>query len=192
MTQECPLRQCSPASGGNQVHNPMSYRNYPCDSIVVEYFGGKSSDLDAVGEKAFKKQLWQCMMGQALEIKSNIETRRAGNTFGITVWQYNEIWPETTPNPLSTSFFPRVNSRDACSPSIREGRSNPAVTVHSRSHSAIQFMLTCPIDADVITFFTLSGQQVGGAPSNTAALVAQAKSLEGDGNRCSTCIRLQS
>ena len=91
VTQACPMRQCSP-SGGSKVHNPMSYRNYPCDSIVVEYFGGNSSDLDAVGEKAFKKQLWQCMMGQALEIKSNIETRRASNTFGITVWQYNEIW----------------------------------------------------------------------------------------------------
>ena len=46
-----------------------------------------------MGEQVFKKQLWQCMMGQALEMKSNIETRRATNTFGITVWQYNEIWP---------------------------------------------------------------------------------------------------
>jgi len=46
-----------------------------------------------VGEQAFKKQLWQCMVGQALLIKQNIETRRSKNEFGIIVWQFNEIWP---------------------------------------------------------------------------------------------------
>lgn len=35
----------------------------------------------------------QCMIGQALNIKSNIETRRSTNQFGIIVWQLNEIWP---------------------------------------------------------------------------------------------------
>jgi len=33
------------------------------------------------------------MLGQALEMKSNVEVRRAGNTFGTIVWQLNEIWP---------------------------------------------------------------------------------------------------
>merc|ERR1719265_1162287 len=33
------------------------------------------------------------MIGQALEIKQNIETRLSQNTFRIIVWQYNEIWP---------------------------------------------------------------------------------------------------
>lgn len=56
-----------------------------------EYFG--VSDFTVVGEETFKKQLWQCMVGQALLIKSDIETRRAGNVFGIIVWQFNEIWP---------------------------------------------------------------------------------------------------
>ena len=46
--------------------------------------------VDEVGEEVFKKQLWQCMISQALELKGDIETRRAGNTFGIIVWQYNE------------------------------------------------------------------------------------------------------
>ena len=69
----------------------MAQRNYPCDNIIVQYFG--KSDFDQVGEATFKKQLWQCMVGQALLIKSDIETRRAGNQFGIIVWQYNEIWP---------------------------------------------------------------------------------------------------
>lgn len=50
------------------------------------YFGGSQSDLDKVGEAAFKKQLYQCMIGQALNIKSNIESRRSQNQFGIIVW----------------------------------------------------------------------------------------------------------
>ena len=33
------------------------------------------------------------MISQALELKGDIETRRAGNTYGIIVWQFNEIWP---------------------------------------------------------------------------------------------------
>jgi beta-mannosidase len=74
-----------------QGNNVMAQRNYPCDNIIDTYFG--PSDFDKVGEKEFKQQLWQCMVGQALLIKSDIETRRAGNQFGIIVWQYNEIWP---------------------------------------------------------------------------------------------------
>jgi len=73
------------------VTNPMSERNYACDNIIRVYFG--NSDFNQVGEQAFKKQLWQCMVGQALNIKQNIETRRASNQFGIIVWQFNEIWP---------------------------------------------------------------------------------------------------
>ena len=72
--------------------NPMSDRNYPCDNVIAVYFGS-GDDLNATGEAAFKRQLWRCMIGQALWIKSDIETRRAGNTFGTLVWQLNEIWP---------------------------------------------------------------------------------------------------
>jgi hypothetical protein len=71
--------------------NTMAQRNYACDSIIASYFG--AGDFDAVGEEVFKKQLWQCMVGQALLIKSDIEARRATNQFGIIVWQLNEIWP---------------------------------------------------------------------------------------------------
>jgi len=71
--------------------NPMSDRNYPCDNIIEVYFG--KSNFDLVGAEAFKKQLWQCMTGQALLIKQNIETRRSKSIFGIIVWQFNEIWP---------------------------------------------------------------------------------------------------
>lgn len=68
----------------------MAQRNYACDNIIDVYFG--KMDLTEVGEQAFKKQLYLCMLGQALLIKSNIETRRSLNELGIIVWQYNEIW----------------------------------------------------------------------------------------------------
>lgn len=57
------------------------------------YFGKKGQDFNATGEIPFKKGLYQCMIAQAIEIKQNIETRLSANTFGIIVWQYNEIWP---------------------------------------------------------------------------------------------------
>jgi hypothetical protein len=78
---------------GERGVNPMSERNYPCDNIIDVYFGSKKGDFDLVGESVFKKHLWQCMVGQALNMKSNILARRAQNQIGIIVWQYNEIWP---------------------------------------------------------------------------------------------------
>lgn len=71
----------------------MAQRNYPCDSIIYVYFGQEGQDLNKTGEESFKQQLYQCMIGQALNVKQNIESRRAKNEFGIIVWQYNEIWP---------------------------------------------------------------------------------------------------
>jgi beta-galactosidase/beta-glucuronidase len=69
----------------------MYQRNYPCDNIIDVYWG--TQDLTPVGEASFKKQLYQCLSGSALEIKSDIEGRRATNEFGTVVWQLNEIWP---------------------------------------------------------------------------------------------------
>jgi len=46
-----------------------------------------------VGEAAFKKQLFQCLYGQALVLKTYIEQHRSTNTFGLQIWQLNEIWP---------------------------------------------------------------------------------------------------
>jgi hypothetical protein len=69
----------------------MAQRNYPCDNIILQYFG--PTNFDAVGEAAFKKDLWQCMLGQALLLKSVIEVRRSTNQYGHLIWQLNEIWP---------------------------------------------------------------------------------------------------
>lgn len=72
----------------------MAERNYACDSLIDVYFGSRpSSYYNMTGESIFKTQLYQCMISQALEMKSNIETRRTKNELGITVWQFNEIWP---------------------------------------------------------------------------------------------------
>ena len=72
---------------------PMAQRNYPCDNIISVYWG--EQDLNATGASAFQKQLYQCLLGQALEMKSNIEVRRSTNEFGTLLWQLNEIWPST-------------------------------------------------------------------------------------------------
>jgi hypothetical protein len=72
----------------------MAQRNYPCDNLILGYFGReKTAQLEEVGEKAFQRQLYQCMLAQSLAMKSTIELQRATNTFGIMVWQLNEIWP---------------------------------------------------------------------------------------------------
>ena len=46
-----------------------------------------------MGEMAFKAQLYQTVMGEALEMKSDITHRRSTNNFGTIVWQYGEVWP---------------------------------------------------------------------------------------------------
>jgi len=73
--------------------NPMAERNYPCDNIIMVYFGGDEVSLNASGEAAFKQQLYQCLLGQALQMKSSMESHRATNAFGTMIWQLGEIWP---------------------------------------------------------------------------------------------------
>lgn len=72
--------------------NPMSQRNYPCDSLMVAYFNTSAAELDAVGAPAFKKQLWQCMAAMAFKVKAEVERYRGRNTLGLLTWQLNEIW----------------------------------------------------------------------------------------------------
>ena len=94
--------------GPNQCtgNNSLGERNYPADSEILAYFGGAQVDLDRVGEAAFKRQLWQAMMAQALEVKVYTEQHRAINAFGLQIWQLNEIWP-TGPHP-TPSFLSRT------------------------------------------------------------------------------------
>ena len=88
-------------------------RNWPCDDLIWTYFGSASlAALDKVGEAAFKVQLYQCQMAQALVMTQTHSVMRlknwapafpadgrrttaaaSANTFGIITWMLNEIWP---------------------------------------------------------------------------------------------------
>ena len=69
-----------------------AHRNNPCDGLIRVLFGQKH-DLDRLGSAALKRQLYLCMLGQALLAKLMIEQRRALNMMGLLLWQFNEIWP---------------------------------------------------------------------------------------------------
>ena len=73
--------------------NVMAQRNYPCSSIITSYFDASGGYFEATGKNAFQRQLYHCMIGQALQMKSTIETRRSKNEMGHLLWQLNEIWP---------------------------------------------------------------------------------------------------
>ena len=82
--------------GFNKVcigNNVMAQRNYPCDSVIDAYFDTSGTYYSDVGELPFKRGLYHCMLGQAIEMKSNIETRKSLNEIGHILWQLNEIWP---------------------------------------------------------------------------------------------------
>jgi len=73
--------------------NVWAERNYPCDSLVKKVFGASEDDLDDIGVSALQRQLYQCMMSQALLMKTEIERQRSTNSFGSLIWQLNENWP---------------------------------------------------------------------------------------------------
>jgi hypothetical protein len=45
---------------------PMHERNYPCSNIVWSYFG-EQHNLSLVGETAFQRQLYLCLLGAGLQ-----------------------------------------------------------------------------------------------------------------------------
>jgi len=71
--------------------NVMAQRNYPCDSHIEAYF--EDDSLSNVGEEAFQRQLYKCMLSQMLWMKGAIEMARNRNSFGSLIWQLNENWP---------------------------------------------------------------------------------------------------
>jgi len=73
--------------------NVMAQRNYPCDSIIAAYFDTSGDYYEATGPNSFRRQLYHCMIGQALQMKATIESRRSKNEMGHLLWQLNEIWP---------------------------------------------------------------------------------------------------
>jgi len=74
--------------------NPMSERNYAVDNFVTAIANLTWPDaFNTTGELNFKGMLYFAMLSQALWVKSDIESRRTQNNFGIITWQFNEIWP---------------------------------------------------------------------------------------------------
>ena len=71
--------------------SPMVERNYAADNFLTAYFN--ASWPSGVVALSLKAQLYLALVAQALLVKSDISTRRARNSFGIAVWQLNEIWP---------------------------------------------------------------------------------------------------
>jgi hypothetical protein len=52
---------------------------------------GAASAMSESGEVAFKRQLYQSMVGQLLFLKTEIEGWRSQNVWGTTIWMYNEV-----------------------------------------------------------------------------------------------------
>ena len=63
-----------------------------CAGPIRLFFGSKTTvDLSATGEAAFKGQLYQCQLVQAVVLKQVYEARRTQNSFGHLVWMLNEV-----------------------------------------------------------------------------------------------------
>ena len=116
--------------------NVMTQRNYGCDGPIRLFFGNRTTvDLDATGEAAFKGQLYQCQLVQAIALKQIFEARRAQNAFGHLVWQLNEIWP--------TVGFGSLEYGPAAAPGqVRGGRWKPLHYFYKASLMA-DVMATC-------------------------------------------------
>lgn len=72
-------------------NNVFAQRNYPCDNLIVTYFG--EQDFETVNEKRFRGHLYECMLAQAFDVKGVIEQQRSQNVYGTIIWQLGEIWP---------------------------------------------------------------------------------------------------
>ena len=72
--------------------NVMGWRNHMPNNQIMMAFGN-STDFTAVGPAAFQEQLYKSMIGQALDMKREMEEQRSKNSFGMLVWQLGEVWP---------------------------------------------------------------------------------------------------
>jgi len=62
--------------------------------VIILYKHILEHKISTIGDQGtFQKHLYLCILGQALQLKSQIEGHRSSNTFGDLIWQLNEIWP---------------------------------------------------------------------------------------------------
>ena len=79
----------------------MARRNFPCDSLILAYFGkalrlapgGGQGWFNRTGIEPFRAQLYLCSVAQALWLKSAVEASRAKNELGLLLWSLNDQWP---------------------------------------------------------------------------------------------------
>ncbi len=87
----------------------MSERNYAADNFITAFSNAQWPQAfdNVTGITSFQRQLYWQMLGQALWVKSDIEGRRAQNTWGTITWQVScwGLGPAKAP-PLSS---PRRN-----------------------------------------------------------------------------------
>jgi hypothetical protein len=70
------------------------WRSYSQDSIVQSHFSSAAVNYSVVGDsQTFARQLFLSQLAAALQMKQQIETFRATNTFGTLIWQLGEIFP---------------------------------------------------------------------------------------------------
>jgi hypothetical protein len=71
---------------------PMSEHNYALDNLITSYTNipWPAAFTNATGIDVFRKQLFWAQLGPAIWVKSDIEARRAQNTWGTITWQFNE------------------------------------------------------------------------------------------------------
>ena len=70
----------------------MFERNWPVDNVIKSYFG-LHQDLNATGEVAFKKQLYQSMIAQSLFIKAAQSIKKKANNAPLfSKWLASKIW----------------------------------------------------------------------------------------------------
>jgi len=79
----------------------MARRNFPCDSLILAYFGkairlapgGGQGWFNRTGMEPFRAQLYLCSVAQALWLKSAVEASRVKNELGLLLWSLNDQWP---------------------------------------------------------------------------------------------------
>ena len=105
MTAEMPSSEWSMLSAG------AKNRNWNPSNVIGTFFGeAAAAAMVESGEVAFKRQLYQSMVGQALFLKTEIEAWRSQNVWGTTFWMYNEVSSLAILQLLVTS----KSLRDSC------------------------------------------------------------------------------
>ena len=94
---------------------------------LVVYFN--SLDRTLVGEAAFKAQLYQSMVGQALNVAMKITEKRVTNTFMTMIWQLGEVRRAQRAHARTSALLRPALARPTYPPFLRTGVSDGRVGI---------------------------------------------------------------